>query len=309
MPSKRVAVTGGAGFIGSHIVEASLLQGYDVIVIDDLSTGSPRNLKPFKNDIVFVRGSIMDQEVLKRAFLNVDYVIHQAAIVSVPESIRDPIQTHQINVVGTLNVFLAARACGAKRVVYASSSAVYGDVAVSPIREDALLSPITPYAVQKVETEMYAKVFGGLYNLETVGFRYFNVFGPRQNIASPYAAVIPLFVQAIKNGVAPTIYGDGSQTRDFVYVKDVAKANLLACTVDSISDGIFNVGSGRTISINDLFQKVLQALGKQQAPHYAPQRPGDIMHSGADVAKIKELLGFVNSTDFDIALRETVQSY
>lgn len=304
---KSVAVTGGAGFIGSHIVEEFLAHGYNVTVVDNLHTGSLKNLQPFGRHISFIKGSILDRATLQRVFRGVAYVLHQAAIVSVQESIRDPIKTHRTNVIGALNVFWAARVCGVKRVVYASSSAVYGENTSPPIREDTPLSPATPYALQKATVESYARIYATLYNMETVGLRYFNVFGPRQDPSSPYAAVIPLFIHAIQHHIPPTIYGDGFQTRDFVYVKDVARANLLACTANHVSGQVFNIASGVSITMNDLFARITQLLKRKITPRYEPARAGDIMHSSAECTKAKRLLGFTDGTDFDTGLEQTVR--
>jgi UDP-glucose 4-epimerase len=305
----KIVITGGAGFIGSHIVEECVTRGYNVVAIDDLSSGDRENIRQFFADISFVKGSVMNQPLLEKAFKNASYVLHQAAIASVQKSILNPVKSHRINTVGALNVFLAARRCGVKRVVYASSSAVYGNATLLPLKENAPLYPLTPYAIQKTTVEMYAKTFSTLYGLETVGLRYFNVFGPRQDPSSSYAAVIPRFIQAIRTEAAPVIYGDGSQTRDFVYVKNVARANLLACSAQDATGEIFNIASGASTSINDLLKKITELVGKNISPRYMPERPGDIFHSSADITRARELLGYDPDINLEVNLKRTIHTF
>lgn len=309
MKKKRVVITGGAGFIGSHIIEESLGRGYEVVVIDDLSSGNLRNIEHFLQDLTFIEGSVMNRTLLEQAFRNADYILHQAAIASVRKSIHNPVKSHRINVIGALNVFSAAHRCGVRRVIYASSSAVYGDSRSLPLKENSRLHPLSPYAIQKTTVEIYARAFKTIYGLETVGLRYFNVFGPRQNPFSSYAAVIPRFIQSIRQKATPTIYGDGSQTRDFVYVKNVARANLEACTARGISGEIFNIASGNSISINNLLTMIAKPIGTTVHPRYMPKRHGDILLSQADITRARTLLGYNPTIGLEAGLKETVQYF
>jgi nucleoside-diphosphate-sugar epimerase len=312
----KYLVTGGAGFIGSHIVEALLERGDKVVVLDNLSTGRRENLDGFEAQpewaarLEFVEGSIEDLGLLKRIFEGVDYVIHQAAKISVPESVENPLAFHEANVTGSLNVFLAARDAGVKRVVYASSSAVYGDLSPGLAkREDMPLDTLSPYASNKFFEEEYGRLFTRLYGLETVGLRYFNVFGSRQDPNSAYAAVIPKFVTSALQGGEARIYGDGEQSRDFVHVKNVAAANLLACEAAGVAGEVFNVASGKTVTVVELLDAIEAAAGSKAQRFFDPPREGDIKFSSADISKIRAGLGYEPHVNFEEGLRETIEWY
>jgi UDP-glucose 4-epimerase len=283
---KKVIVTGGAGFIGSHIAEELVRRGYQVMIIDNLSTGKMSNIEPtlHNKNVEFVQGSIVNLALLHKLFSGADYVLHQAAIPSVPRSIKNPKASHNTNITGTLNVLIAARDKGIKKVVYASSSSVYGDTPTLPKVEDMTPNPLSPYAITKLTGEYYCRVFQGIYGLKTVCLRYFNVYGPRQDPDSPYAAVIPLFITNVLAGQSQTIFGDGEQTRDFTFVKDVAEANILAA--ESKATGIFNIGSATRVTINELVRLIIRLAGNNTIkPVYKEVRPGDILHSLSDITK------------------------
>jgi nucleoside-diphosphate-sugar epimerase len=299
-------VTGAAGFIGSNIVEELLRRGEEVVAVDNLSTGRLSNLQPFLDRVTLVRGDINDFDVVSQALRGVDYVLHEAAIPSVPRSVRDPLSSHEANITGTLKLLLAARDAGIKRVVFASSSSVYGDSPTLPKEESMPPSPLSPYAVNKSAGEEYCKVFTRLYGLPTVALRYFNVFGPRQDPKSQYAAVIPAFIAAVLAGKRPTIYGDGLQTRDFTYVKNVVEANLAACRAERADGEVVNIACGERISLLDLMSHVNRILGTNIEPIFAPERPGDVKHSLADVRKAEHLLGFTPQIDFAEGLARTI---
>lgn len=303
MTSKNVVVTGGAGFIGSNLVE-ELAKEHHVKVIDDLSTGHTENLDQIRG-VEFIRGSITDLDLLREVFSDVDWVFHQAALPSVPRSIEDPISSNRVNVDGTLNVLVAARDCGAKKVVYASSSSVYGDTPTLPKREDMTPNPKSPYAATKLAGEYYCQIFSEIYGLKTASLRYFNVFGPRQDPKSQYAAVIPLFIARILNGKPPTIFGDGTQTRDFTFVKDVVQANIRAMESEAI--GVFNVACGRQIVLNDLADEIMKITGIETEKVYEPPRAGDIKDSLADISRAREMLGYEPRFDLDSGLVETIR--
>jgi len=303
MTSKNVVVTGGAGFIGSNLVE-ELAREHHVKVIDDLSTGHIENLDQIRG-VEFVRGSITDLDLLREVFSDVDWVFHQAALPSVPRSIEDPISSNRVNVDGTLNVLVAARDCGAKKVVYASSSSVYGDTPTLPKQEEMTPNPKSPYAITKLAGEYYCRIFSDIYGLKTVSLRYFNVFGPRQDPKSQYAAVIPLFITKILNRTPPTIFGDGTQTRDFTFVKDVVQANVLAMKSDAV--GVFNVACGRQIVLNDLADEIMKITGIETEKVYEPPRPGDIRDSLADISRARETLGYEPNFDLNSGLAETIR--
>jgi nucleoside-diphosphate-sugar epimerase len=305
---KKVVITGGAGFIGSHIAEECVTHNFEVVVIDDLSTSQRKNLELFFDKITFIEGSILDVELLRKAFENADVVFHQAALPSVPKSVEFPIETNMANVQGTLNVFVAARDAKVKRVVYASSSSVYGDSPVLPKVETMPYNPLSPYAAQKMMGEYYGKLFFKLYALETVGLRYFNVFGPRQNPASKYAAVIPLFITKIMENISPVINGDGSTTRDFTYVKNVVQANLKAAVAPNVGGDVFNIACGETISLQNLVDAINIKLHKKVIPEYGLKRAGDIDFSLADITKAKTKLGFEPTITFEQGLQATIQS-
>ena len=289
----RVLITGGAGFIGSHLMDGLLLEKAKVRVLDNMSTGRQENIAHCLDNIQFISGDIRDLETCQRACQGVKYVFHQAALGSVPRSIKDPSETISVNVAGTTNVFSAARDQGVHRIVYASSSSVYGDSQILPRREGEEARPLSPYALSKIMNEQLASIFSITYNMQFVGLRYFNVYGPRQDPYGPYAAVIPQFLKAALEDTPPQIYGDGEQTRDFAFVKDVVKVNLLSAVAPkSVSGKVYNIGSGKTISINELAKKIGKLAGKIWKPKYLPPRQGDVKTSLADISALTQALGF-----------------
>ncbi len=299
-------VTGAAGFIGSNIVEELVRRGNHVLVVDNLSTGKRSNIEPFLDDIDFVEGDITDSSLLAEVMQGVDYVLHQAALPSVPRSVADPLASHEINATGTLKVLLAARDAGVKRLVYASSSSVYGNNPTMPKHEGMPTQPRSPYAVNKLAGEEYTRVFAHLYGLPTVALRYFNVFGPRQDPHSAYAAVIPAFIAAMLDNKRPTIYGDGSQTRDFTYVINVVHANLLACESSSADGMALNVACGESFSLLDLVNDINKLLGTNIEPVFEPERKGDVKHSLAAIDEARERLGYTPQVSFQEGLARTV---
>jgi UDP-glucose 4-epimerase len=303
---KKVVVTGGAGFIGSHLAEELAKRGNHVIVIDDLSSGKAENIERLlnKGGVESVEGSITDLQLLKSLLSGADYVFHQAAIPSAIRSMEDPLACHQVNITGTLNVLLASRDEGVKKVIYASSSSIYGDSPTLPKSEDMMPNPLSPYAVTKLAGEYYCRVFRELYGLSTVCLRYFNVYGLRQDPDSEYAAVIPRFITGILQGDAPTIFGDGEQTRDFTFVKDAVEATILIAESDT--DGVFNIGSGKSITINRLAKTIIDAMGRDIKPIYREPRPGDIRHSLADISKARRI-GYSPEYNIDAGLKETIK--
>ena len=303
---KKAIVTGGAGFIGSHLAERLVELGHQVIIIDDLSSGKMENMDKvlFGKKAEFVQGSITDPSLLKRLFTDADYVFHLAAVTSVPRSIDNPQASHEVNVNGTLNVLLAARDNSVKKLVLASSAAVYGDTPTLPQTEDMMPRPLSPYAVAKLVGEYYCQVFTRIYNLPTVCLRYFNVYGPRQDVNSPYAAVIPKFIQEVRRGNAPVIFGDGEQTRDFAFVKDVVEANVLAAQSDI--SGIFNIGGGESVTINRLAALIVELVGSHVKPIYREPRPGDIKYSLADISRASAF-GFKPEYNLKQGLAETIR--
>ncbi len=302
----KYLVTGGAGFIGSHIAEELLKDGHEVRVLDNLSSGYEKNLDGL--DVEFVKADVRDRAALAGAMKADDGVFHQAAMVSVPGSVERPIECNEINVTGTLNVLLAARDAGAGRVLLASSAAVYGNDPELPKREDMLPAPVSPYALGKLAGEHYLRVFAELYNVETVALRYFNVFGPRQDPGSMYSGVISKFVDVLKAGGTPTIFGDGEQTRDFVYVKDVVRANLLAMRSAEAGKGeVFNVGTGKRTSLLELLKTLGRIFGREVAPQFAAERAGDIRHSVSDISRAKEVLGYAPRATLEEGLRALVE--
>ena len=302
---ERVIVTGGAGFIGSHLAEELVRRGYYVTILDDLSTGKMPNIERLlsKKNIDFVRGSITNCPLLLKLFKNALYVFHQAAIPSVPRSVDSPQFSHEANITGTLNVLLSARDNHVNKVIYASSSSVYGDTQTLPKREDMLPSPQSPYAVTKLSGEYYCQVFHQVYGLPTICLRYFNVYGPRQDPDSQYAAVIPRFIKGTSEGNPPIIFGDGEQTRDFTFVKDTVEANILAAQSDAC--GLFNISRGESITINRLAELVIELIGKKVEPIHQEPRPGDIRHSLADVSKAKAF-GYEPKYGLEVGLAETI---
>ena len=301
----RFLVTGGAGFIGSSLSRAIVERGGDVRVLDSFLTGSDANLADLP-DVEVVRGDIRDLDGLRVAMKGVERVLHQAAVPSVARSLKDPLLSNEANITGTLNVLIAARDAGVPRVVFASSSSVYGDTPTLPKVETMTPSPLSPYAVTKLTGEHYLKVFHRLYGLETVALRYFNVFGPRQDPTSDYAAVIPLFINKLARGETPHIHGDGLQSRDFTYIDNVVQANLRAAETPGVGGEVFNVACGQRYTLLDLVAALNTILGTDVQPTFGPPRPGDVMHSLADVGKARQLLGYEPSTTFEEGLERTV---
>lgn len=304
MKNKNVVVTGGMGFIGSHLTER-LLEENEVTVIDNESTGKIDNISHLLDhkNLTVIKGSIVDLN-LTEIFKGKDYVFHLAAIPSVPRSVKDPFSSNNSNVTGTLNVLITAKDAGIKKVIFSSSSSVYGDTPTLPKREDMPINPMSPYAITKATGEMYCKVFQELYGLPTVCLRYFNVFGPRQDPNSQYAAVIPKFITAIHNDENPVIFGDGEQSRDFTFVKNVVDANILSCESDKT--GIFNIACGRRITINQLVDYINEILGKEIKSVYADPRPGDIKHSLADISRARGF-GYNPKDEFKEELDKTIE--
>lgn len=300
-------VTGAAGFIGSNIVEELVKRGERVRALDDLSTGYRRNLDSFLDRIEFIQGSVANDAILGRAIEGVDYVLHQAAIPSVPRSVEEPLQSHEANATGTLKLLIAARDAGVKRVVFASSSSVYGDSPTMPKREDMPTQPLSPYAVNKLAGEEYCKVFHRVYGLPTVALRYFNVFGPRQDPTSAYAAAIAAFASAILAGKRPTVFGDGHQTRDFTYVSNVVDANLLACETNAADGQALNIACGASISLLDLIAELNSLMGTNLEPVFAPERKGDVRHSLADIGPARENLGYEPKVGLREGLANTIR--
>ena len=307
-----VLVTGGAGFIGSHLVEHLLRRDTGVRILDNFFSGSEANLPfadAFGTRLEIVRGDVRDLATVERAARGVTVIFHQAAMRSVPLSVHDPLGANDNNVTGTLHVFEAARRAGIRRVVYASSSSVYGDRPELPKCEDQSPAPISPYAVSKAAGEQYAAVWHRLYGVETVGLRYFNVFGPRQDPASEYAAVIPRFIQWALRGEPLEIHGDGTQSRDFTYIDNVVHANVLAAEAEGVGGEVFNVGCGERISLLTIVEMLEKLLGRPLARRHTPGRAGDVPHTLADLDKAKRLLGFSSLVDFDHGLRRTVEFF
>ena len=297
----KIMVTGGAGFIGSHIAEH--YKNEEIIVFDNLRTGFEKNIKNF--DVKFVQASITDYDELKKWMKGIDFVFHLAALISVPESISKPIETEKINTLGTLNVLNAAKECKVKKVVLSSSAAIYGDNPTLPKKENMLPEPKSPYAISKLSGEYYLKLYAGQFQVPTAVLRYFNVFGPRQDPNSQYAAAIPIFLKkAIKNEDI-NIFGDGEQTRDFIYVKEIVKANVLAAEKGNY---IYNVALGNYITINELAKKIIKLTDSGSRINHLEERPGDIKHSYADVSKLRSL-GFEPSFDFDEAMSKTIDYF
>ena len=306
---KSALVTGGAGFIGSHLVETLISAGCRVAVLDNLSTGRYANLKHLEGKFSFYQDDIRSQKALDKAAENCDVIFHLAAVVSVPQTIENPVESAAVNELGSLSVFETARKKNVQRLIFASTCAVYGDDPRLPKTEDMEPNPLSPYAVQKLAAEYYARLFYDLYGLETAVLRYFNVFGPRQDPSSPYSGVISIFMtQALQNQAA-VIYGDGNQSRDFIYVQDVVRANLLAATTEGIGGRAFNIGSGRSVAINQLWQTICALAGQNLEPEYAPKRPGDIVESLADGNAAKANLGFETEVPFEKGLELTFEWY
>jgi UDP-glucose 4-epimerase len=306
-----ILVTGGAGFIGSHLVEAMVRQGDHVRVLDNFATGKVENLVTVADDVELISGDVCDEAAVKRAVAGCDAVFHQAALASVPRSIEDPLATHAACATGTLIVLHEARKAGVRRIVFAGSSSAYGNPPSSskPKREIDLPSPLSPYAAAKLAGEMYCLAFWQGYGLETVVLRYFNVFGPRQDPSGPYAAVIPLFIRAIQGGKQPVVFGDGQQTRDFTYVENVVQANLLAASAASAAGQVLNVGSGAAVSLLDLLKELNAVLGTHVEPIFQPARAGDVRDSLADISQTKKVLSYQPAVAFAEGLKRTADYY
>lgn len=304
----KVVVTGGAGFIGSHLAEELARQGYHVIIVDDLSSGKLENIQLLlsSDNVEFLPGSITELPLLQEIFQDANCVFHLAAIPTVPKSIENPLATHEVNVTGTLNVLVAAKDNGVKKVIYASSSSIYGDTPTLPKREDMLPSPQSPYAVTKLAGEYYCQVFQEVYGLPTACLRYFNVYGPRQDPHSQYAAVIPSFIFKLVKNKSPIIFGDGEQSRDFTFVKDAVNATILAA--ESNATGVFNVGTAQRVTINDLARLITRLTGKDIKPIYQQPRPGDVRHSLADVSKAKRF-GYNANYNLEQGLKESIKEF
>ncbi len=298
-------VTGGAGFIGSHLAEELVKRGENVRVIDNFFSGKAENMASFINDVEFYEGDIRDEELLKKIMPGVDYVLHHAAVASVPRSVENPEESTDVNVMGTLNVLRRAAENKVKRLVYAGSSSAYGNSDTEKKSELEAPDPISPYAVTKLAGEYYCRSFAYIYGLETVVLRYFNVFGERQDPKSLYSAVIPLFCAAAKEGKPATIYGTGRQTRDFTYVKNNVEANLLAAKTPGISGEVINIACGQTVDLIELHSAINRIMGKDLPPVMAPPRVGDVMHSSADITKAKKLLGYEPKFSFEEGLAKT----
>jgi UDP-N-acetylglucosamine/UDP-N-acetyl-alpha-D-glucosaminouronate 4-epimerase len=309
MGEKLYLVTGGAGFIGSHIVERLVREGHRVRVLDDFSSGKEKNLASFAEDVEVIRGDIRDASAVRQATRGVEVVFHEGAIGSVFRSVADPVTTHEVNVSGTVNVLLAAKESGVRRVVFASSSSVYGDSEVLPKHEELRPNPVSPYAVSKLAAEYYMSVFHKVYGVEAVSLRYFNIFGPRQDPESEYAAVIPRFVTALLGGRRPVIYGDGLQSRDFTYVQNVVEANLLASKAAGVSGGVFNVACGRTYTLLDLLGRLKSIVGSEVEPVHEPARAGDVRDSLASIEAAGRGFGYRVGVDFGEGLARTVEWY
>jgi UDP-N-acetylglucosamine/UDP-N-acetyl-alpha-D-glucosaminouronate 4-epimerase len=301
-------VTGGAGFIGSHLTEELLRRGEQVRVVDSLITGRRKNLAHLSG-IDFLEGDLADLAIAKRAVQGADYVLHQAAIPSVPRSVEDPITSNRANIDSTLNVLVAARDARVKRVVYAASSSAYGNTPTLPKHEAMPTNPLSPYALQKLVGEQYMQMFTALYGLETVSIRYFNVFGPRQDPSSPYSGVISVFAKALLENTAPTIYGDGEQTRDFTYVANVVDGVLRAVKAPDAAGQVVNVATGSSISLNRLFASMRELLGSRVDVSYGPLRNGDVKDSLADITRARTLLGYEPLVSFEAGLKKTIDWY
>jgi len=306
---KKYLVTGGAGFIGSHIATHLIEEGHSVRVFDNLSTGNLDNLAHLNGQVEVIQGDLTEAEALVQAAKGVEVIFHQAALASVPLSVKNPRGTHEACVTGTLNVLEAARHQGVRRVVYAASSSAYGNDPQMPKQEGQCPEALSPYGAAKLAAELYCQSYASTYGLETVRLRYFNVYGPRQDPKSPYSAVIPLFIDALINGKQPTIYGDGLQSRDFVYIDNIVQANLKASVADGASGKVYNVGCGQALSLLDLLDSICTALGCENNPVFADERAGDIKHSWADISAAVADLGYQPKIDVQEGLKRTVAWY
>jgi nucleoside-diphosphate-sugar epimerase len=305
----RYLVTGGAGFIGSNTVDELVRRGHSVVVLDDLSSGKEDNLAEIRNKITFIKGSITDIEVVRKAMHEAEFVIHLAARTSVPRSVKDPIETNRINIDGTLNVLVAAKELKAKRVVFAASSSAYGETPTLPKVETMQPVPISPYGVTKYVGELYLQTFGRCYGLENVSLRYFNIFGPRQDPSSPYSGVLAKFCTAFLEETDPVIFGDGEQSRDFTYVENAVQANLLACEAPNASGKVFNIGVGGRVTLNQTVQLLAKISGKPLKAKLEPSRDGDIRDSQADISEARDYLGYDPQVSFEEGLARTFEWY
>ena len=302
-------VTGGGGFIGSHLVRALVQRGERVRVLDNSSSGSPRRIADVLKRVEWVDGDVCDLDAVRRACLGVEVVLHHAAVASVPRSIAEPMLAHASNVTGTLHVLMAACYAGVRRVVFASSSAVYGNLATTPKAEGLPTQPLSPYGVQKLAAESYCRIWHSIYGLETVALRYFNVFGPFQDPQSEYAAVIPRFISRVLAGAPPVIYGDGEQSRDFIYISNVVDANLLAAVTPQAAGTVMNVGTGAKVTLNQLVAELGRSIGRPIQASYEDARPGDVRESLADISLLRATLGYEPTMSFSEGLQRTFQAF
>lgn len=305
----RYLVTGGAGFIGSNTVDELVRRGHEVTVLDDLSSGKEENLRGVRSQVTFIKGSVTDREAVQQACQNAECVLHLAARTSVPRSVKDPVETNRINVDGTVNVLVGARDAGARRVVFAGSSSVYGDTPTLPKHERMQPAPISPYGVTKLVGELYGQVFYRVYGLEFVSLRYFNVFGPRQDPGSPYSGVLSLFITAMRDGTAPTVYGDGEHSRDFTFVENVVDGNIRASVAPGIAGMAFNLGTGGRVTLNRTLELLGKFAGRAANAKYTDPRQGDIRDSQADISLAREKFGYAPSVGFEEGLRRTWDWY
>ena len=304
--SRKIVVTGGAGFIGSSLARALVARGDEVSALDNFSTGRRENLQDLAGTLAIVEGDILDAALLDRVFAGAEVVFHEAAIPSVPRSLAAPLASHNANATGTLNVLEAARRCQVRRVVYAGSSSAYGEPPSLPVVETMAPAPLSPYAVSKLAGEQYCRVYARVFGVQTVILRYFNVFGPRQDPNSQYAAVIPRFITSALDGRSPTVYGDGEQSRDFCFIDNVVEANLRAADAEGASGKVFNIACGSGTSLNRILALLGESLGRPVAAHYEPARPGDVRHSLADISQAKAVLGYTAPVDFLTGLARTL---
>jgi UDP-glucose 4-epimerase len=302
----KYLVTGGAGFIGSNLARKLVSQGAEVIILDNFTTGKVENLEDLKDKVRVVEGDICDIDIVRKATDGADYVLHHAAVVSVPRSVKDPLRTNEVNVDGTLNCLIAARDAGVKRFVFAASSSAYGDSEKLPKHEDMPAMPLSPYGVAKLVGEMYCKVFNDVYGLQTVSLRYFNIFGPFQDPTSQYSAVVPIFISSLLAGNSPLVYGDGEQSRDFTFIDNAVQANLLAVKSEKAPGNVINVACGARFTLNRLIQDLKDLLGSSVEIEYTDPRTGDIKHSMGDITTARDLLGYEPEVSFEEGLRRTV---
>jgi len=307
----KYLVTGGAGFIGSNLVRKLLEMNEDVRILDNFATGKRENILPLINNphLTLIEGDLRSFHIVRTAVKDVDYILHQGALPSVPRSINDPITTNDVNILGTLNILEAAKEFGVKRVICASSSSIYGNSETLPKVETMPVNPMSPYALTKYAQERYCQIYYNLYGLETVALRYFNVFGPNQDPTSQYSAVIPKFIKLMREDKEPVIYGDGTQSRDFTYVENVVFANILACNAEKATGEVINIACGKSYTLLDLVKMINEILGKNIEPKFDPERPGDVKHSWAGIDKAKELLGYGVKVDFKEGLARTIDFY